>query len=273
MSSIIKKDKPLVSVIVPVYNMQEYLDDCVNSIAESLYPAIEIIIADDGSQDDSYRTAMKLAEKWRQRCSIKIIHQKNQGVSSARNNAIAAASGEFILPVDGDDKISPQFIGDAVSVFLKDSKVKVVIPRAEKFGEEHGEWVLPDFSLELLARKNFICATAMYRKSDWKKAGGYCEDFKGFEDWDFWIAMLKEGGNVVKLGDIGFYYRKRKGSKRIADRRFKKEMISKLNQRHPEFFQRVLGGPLRFHRSWSKLFNRLERFYIRLIHGYHAAWQ
>jgi len=204
-------------------------------------------------------TANLLAEKWSDRCPFKVISQQNKGVSATRNTAIANASGEFILPVDGDDKISPDFIGLAVEEFLKDDKVKVVIPKAEYFGDKTGEWHLPEFSLRLLARKNFMFVTALYKKSDWEKRGGYCEDFKGFEDWDFWISMLKDGGKVVNLDVVGFYYRKRKGTKRSADRKYKKEMIRRLNERHKEFFIRILGGPLRTCRSWSRIINALAR--------------
>ena len=252
-------DNPLVSVIVPVYNMQDYLKECIDSIAGSRYQNIEIVVVDDGSEDQSLDTAKVLAVKWSERCRILVIHQQNKGVSSARNTAIANASGEFILPVDGDDRISPELIGLAVEEFKKDDQVKVVIPKAEFFGEKRGAWVLPQFSLKLLARKNYIFVTALYRKRDWANIQGYCEDFKGFEDWDFWISMLKEGGKVVNLDTVGFYYRKRKGSKRSSDRKYKKDMVRKLNERHSEFFFRMLGGPLHYYRSWSRLINSIER--------------
>lgn len=260
--------EPLVSIIVPVYNMHLYLEECIDSAASSTYPNIEIIVVDDGSTDGSLDLANTLAIKWSRRCPFRVIHQQNKGVSAARNMAIANSMGNFILPLDGDDKIAPDFIEKAVAELLKDNQLTAVIPKAELFGDKSGEWVLPDFSLKLLARKNFICATALYRKTDWENAGGYCEGFRGFEDWDFWISMLKNGGRVVKLDSIGFYYRRRKNSKRSLDRLFKKEMIRKLNERHSDFFENTLGGPLRFHRSLSRIINTLNNLKNRLAPRY-----
>lgn len=261
-------EEPLVSVIVPLHNMRHYLEECIDSAASSTYSNIEIVVVDDGSTDDSLVLAYALAEKWKRRCPVIVIHQQNKGVSAARNTAIANSRGTFILPLDGDDKIAPDFIEKAVSELIKDSQVTVVVPKAELFGEKSGEWVLPEFSLKLLARKNIVCATALYRKTDWENAGGYCEGFNGFEDWDFWISMLKNGGRVVKLDSIGFYYRRRKNSKRSLDRKFKKEMIRMLNERHSDFFESTLGGPLRLHRSLSRIINTLNNLKNRMVPGY-----
>ena len=96
---------------------------------------------------------------------------------------------------------------------------------------------------------------AMYRKSDWERIGGYCEGIIAREDWEFWISMLKDGGEVRKLPYIALHYRVREGSKRVTDRALKKHVIAVLNRRHPEFFQRFLGGPLRYRRTWSRVIN------------------
>ena len=78
----------------------------------------------------------------------------------------------------------------------------------------------------------------MYRKSDWERIGGYCEEIIAREDWEFWISMLKDGGEVRKLPYIALHYRVREGSKRVTDRALKKHVIAVLNRRHPEFFHR-----------------------------------
>ena len=91
--------------------------------------------------------------------------------------------------------------------------------------------------------------------------GGYCESIIAREDWEFWISVLKNGGKVVRLPEIGLYYRVRKQSKRVTDRDLKRHVIDTLNRRHPEFFERELGGPLRYHRSWSVWQNRISRLF------------
>ena len=249
---------PLVSVVIPVYNMEPFLGETLDSVLASDYPSLEVVVLDDGSVDASYALARQYAEKDGR---VHVYTQLNMGVSAARNRAISLAKGEFILPVDADNKISREFIHNAVNVILQDEEVKVVSPRAEFFGNRSGEWKIPPFSLKLLARKNIMDTCALYRKSDWERVGGYNEDIIAREDWEFWIALLKDGGKVIKLPDVSLYYRVRSNSKRMTDRSQKKHVINVLNQRHPDFFERELGGPLRYRRTWSQLINKAYRLF------------
>ena len=262
-------EKPLISVIVPVYNMEAYLAECIDSILKSGYSPFELIIMDDGSTDKSLQIALEYAAK---HPNIKAETQANAGVSAARNAAIELAQGKYILPVDADDLIHKDFLEKAVEVLQKQPSVKVVTARAEFFGDKTGKWLLPDYSPALLARKNMLSACAMYRKSDWTACGGYCNYIPGREDWDFWISMLKNGGEVVKLNFTGFYYRYRSNSKRISDRGKKKQIIDILNQRHADFFKRELKGKLHYNRTFSKFFNStnnlLERTKLILHEDY-----
>lgn len=249
---------PLVSVIIPVYNMAEFIGETLDSVLASTYPAIEVVVMDDGSKDNSMAIVQEYAA-----CDarVKPYSQPNAGACAARNHAISLAQGHYILPVDSDDKIAPQFIAEAVKVLEQDPEVKVVYSRAEFFGDRTGEWKLQDFDINLLARKNFIPITAVYRKIEWERAGGYCEEIIAREDWEFWISVLKNGGKVVKLPQVLLFYRFRQNSKRVSDRKLKHHVIDTLNKRHPEFFERYLGGPLRYNRSWSWVINRLTRWF------------
>lgn len=249
---------PLVSVIIPFFNMEEFLGQTVEWVLDSTYPMLEIILVDDGSTDGSGAIARQYAQRYDH---ITYLTQENQGVSVARNHGITQARGMYIVPVDGDDRLCSTFIEEAVPILEMHPKVKVVTAEGEFFGDKTGRRKLPDFDLQLLARKNILHVTALYRKSDWQEAGGYCPEMKGREDWDFWISMLKNGGEVVKLPIIGYKYRIRPNSKRIQTRKLKQEINDQLNTRHPEFFERVLGGPLRIHRTWSKPYNKLLSFF------------
>lgn len=249
---------PLVSVVVPVYNMEAFLPETLDSILASDYPNFEVVVVDDGSKDASYRIACDYAKKDQR---VRAYTQPNGGACAARNQAVRLAKGEFILPVDADNLIEPGLIADSVKEILKDPSVKVVAPRADFFGERTGEWKLPPFSLHLLARKNIMDTCALYRKVEWERAGGYCESIIAREDWEFWIAVLKDGGKVVRLPEIGLHYRIRNVSKRVTDRLLKRHVVKTLNARHPEFFERELGGPLRYRRSWSVLLNRIYRLF------------
>ena len=246
-----------VSVIVPVYNMEQYLQETLVSIAQSDYPLFEVIVVDDGSTDRSLQIARQYAAS---DSRFTVISQPNKGVSAARNNAVHNSKGEYILPVDADNLIASDYIFKAAAVLDANPQIKVVSAQAEFFGEKSGLWHLPQFSLQLLARKNLIDTCAMYRRCDYDQTDGYCEYFTAREDWDFWLSMFERGGDFYRLPDIGFYYRVRQNSKRIQDRKFKRQLIDNLNLRHHDFIYLQLGGPLRYHRTWSRLINRIHTF-------------
>jgi len=256
------QEQPLVSVVIPVYNMEAFLPETLRSVLASTYPCMEVIVVDDGSTDGSQAIANGFAARDKR---VKVVAQPNGGVCRARNTAIAQARGKYILPVDADNTIEPTFIAHAVAAIESRPGIKVVAPRADFFGARTGEWRLPPFSLHLLARKNIMDTCALYRRADWERVGGYCEHIVAREDWEFWIAVLKDGGEVVRLPGIELHYRVRKVSKRTHDRRRKRHVIAVLNQRHSEFFERELGGPLRYRRTWSVALNRLHR----LLHPRH----
>lgn len=248
--------KPLVSVIVPIYNATPFLRETLDSILASTYRPIEVVMVDDGSHDDSLKIAQTYCE---QHAECQVIAQKNRGVSAARNTAIKAAKGTYILPVDADDKIANTLIEKAVEVIEHDNNIRVVGCRCWMFGAVDKEWKLPDFSHSLLARKNMIPATALYRKTDWERCGGYCEEEIYREDWDFWLSMMELGGTFYRLNEILFYYRitplHSTGSRRVLAKGRKKIIVDAINRRHPEYLKKYLGGPLHYHRSWSRIIN------------------
>lgn len=123
MAKQMKGDQPLVSVVVPVYNVECFLDECLCSILEQDYKDIEIILVNDGSSDKSGDICDKYAKKFEQ---IRVIHKENGGLSSARNTGISVATGEYITFIDSDDYyISRQAISILINV-LQEYDVDVV---------------------------------------------------------------------------------------------------------------------------------------------------
>ena len=110
----------LVSVIIPIYKVEKYLERCVSSIVGQNYNNLEIILVDDGSPDN----CPAMCDEWASRdARIRVIHQKNRGLSAARNKGIDIAQGEFICFVDSDDYVEVTMIEDMV--------------RAQKIGRAH----------------------------------------------------------------------------------------------------------------------------------------
>lgn len=245
--------KPLVSVIVPVYNASPYIRETLESIVASTYRPIEIVVVDDGSEDDSLAAATEVASVHPE---IHVIHQQNAGVSAARNHAICEAKGEWILPVDADDKISSTYIEHAMAAIRDD--VRVIGCQAEFFGEREGEWKLPAYSPELLARKNMIHISSLFRKADWERVSGFYEEDIYREDWDFWLSIMELGGEYIRLDETGLYYRVTKSSRRHTAKAQKRTIVDAINRRHPAFLEKYLGGPLHYHRSWSRFLNRFR---------------
>ena len=242
--------KPLVSVIVPMYNAAPFIGDTLESIIASTYRPIEVIIVDDGSTDESLCLAQFFAQH---QPEVQVLTQANAGVSAARNHAIRAAQGEYILPVDADDKISNTYIEHAVAAM--NEQVRVVGCRAQFFGAQQGEWKLADYSPERLARMNMIHISSLFRRADWKRVGGFCEEEIYREDWDFWLSIMELGGEYVRLDEIGLFYRVQKNSRRHTAKAQKRVIVDAINRRHHAYLERYLGGPLHYHRSWSRFLN------------------
>jgi glycosyltransferase involved in cell wall biosynthesis len=226
---------------VPCFNQAEYLFDSIRSVIQQSYPNWECIIVDDGSTDDTEAVAHSWCKKDER---FRYIHQENSGLSAARNTGIEQAKGDFILPLDADDKIADQYIEKAIEAFEQDPKLKLVYCRAHKFGMEEGAWDLPDFSLFDLAQGNIIFCSSVFRRSDWMAIGGYDPLMRhGLEDWEFHIRLLKDNGAATRLDYVGFYYRIKERSM-IADLDDTKdrEMKDLISIKHADFFVEQVGN-------------------------------
>lgn len=249
----------LISIVIPCYNCEEYIVETVQSVLDSDYKNIEIILVNDGSKDKTASIIDTIAKKYG---NISAFHIENNGPSKARNIAISKAKGEYILPIDGDDKIDANYISKAHHIISNSPQIKVVYCNAEYFGDKTGAWFLPDFSYELLATSNMIFISAMFRKSDWEKIGGFDEKMiHGIEDWDFWISMLKDGGKVYRLDYTGFYYRITIQSRTI--KLFKEGKIKQMYQyifnKHKDFFITYLTDPLNLIYQLEKANHELDK--------------
>jgi len=232
---------PVFSIIVHCYKHAHYLPEALDSVLSQSFSDWECIIVDDGSPDNTE----EIATKWEQRNGrFKLLQIENGGLSNARNQGINIARGEFILPLDADDKIAPDYLEKALPLFNESPSVKVVYGHARYFGAKDELWKLLDFDLKSLATKNMIYCSAIFRKKDWKKVGGYDVQMKyGFEDWEFWIAILKNGGEVRKLDSVCFYYRIAEGSMlRSMTESGQNELFNYMSAKHSDFYIEQLGN-------------------------------
>lgn len=213
---------PKVSVVIPCYNMGAYLDEAVVSVLQQTFTDFEIIIVNDGSTDPE--TVMLLSSY--DQPKTRVIHTVNQGVSAARNTGIREARGEYILPLDADDKIGPSYLQKAVAILDSSLEVGVVYCERVLFGERGGLDPLPDYDPRALLIDNCISPAALFRKNDWETVGGYSEKMVyGWEDWDFWISVSQLNKQVVKIPHTLFFYRVRNNSRDHSLRFYQKVIV------------------------------------------------
>jgi glycosyltransferase involved in cell wall biosynthesis len=200
-----------ISIIVPCYNHGKYLDDAIKSIHLEKYADIfELIIVNDGSTDDLTLQKMKELESK----GFQILHQDNRGLAAARNAGVSIAKGQYILPLDSDNKIIPEVFIEAAKKMDKDETLDVVYTNLEYFGNKRGERKVGHFDGVQLLASNYLDACALIRKKTLVEVGFYDGSMPGMgtEDWELWINMFLHNKKFAYLPKIGFFYRVVEGS-------------------------------------------------------------
>ncbi|ABW66795.1 glycosyltransferase family 2 protein [Desulfosudis oleivorans] len=199
---------PLVSVVIPTYNRGPMVTEAVASVLAQDYPAIEIIIVDDGSSDDTPGRLSPLKNR------VTIITQENRGVSAARNAGVAHAGGEYIAFLDSDDRWLPEKISTQTAFFA--SRPDALICQTEETWIKNGKPLFPrarhkkrsgmifEPSLELCLVSP---SAVMMRKDFFLDVGGFDESLPACEDYDLWLRIsmvhpvyLIETPLVIKQG-------------------------------------------------------------------------
>jgi glycosyltransferase involved in cell wall biosynthesis len=199
------------SVVVPYYNMGQYVEECISSVFASTYKNIDVIIVNDGSTgEENLEILGKLADKY----PIKIINKTNEGLALARNSGAKAAGGEYLAFLDPDDTIDATYYTKAISVLKKYKNVHFVGCWAKYFGGATGYW--PAFNPEppYLLIHNMVNSSALiYKREAFITAG--LNDPKmvfGMEDYESVISMVEQGYQGLVLPEPLWNYRVRKDS-------------------------------------------------------------
>ena len=215
--------KPVISVIVPVYNVQDYLAQCLDSILSQTFSDFELICVNDGSEDNS----RAILEEYRKRdARIKIVDKENGGLSSARNAGMEAAKGEFYSFVDSDDWIDKTMLEKLYNK-IQDTGSDIAICAVHQFDETNQKIddSNPYYTLEFFdaafdnrafsykETKPFlmdVCVMAwnkLYRRSHIEKCSALFPDGLIFEDGPFFFSIFFKTQRVCIVRDFLYYYR------------------------------------------------------------------
>jgi len=185
----------LVSVIVPVFNRQDYVAETIESIVKQTYSNIEIIIINDGSTDDSEKIIRSFDAKYPD--TINLINQQNQGQVKARNNGLKVARGEFIAFLDSDDvwlldKVEKQICLFKNKIGLVYSGVQYIDALGKEIGDEQCDQDIRGSVYEKLIVKNRMTGGTVIVKSEaLEKVGLFDETLEAAENWDLWIRVTQ----------------------------------------------------------------------------------
>ena len=228
----IKNARPRISVVIPCYNHGRFVDEAVDSVLNQTFQDFEIIIVNDGSTDPVTNELLRNYH----RPHITVYTIENSGTPGARNYGIERSRGEYIFPLDADDKIAPECLEKCLSVLDRNPKFGFVYAYVKFFGgEEEGEWFTEQFNGPRLLLGNMVCGSSLIRRKAFDDVGGYnIEMREGREDWDFWIGMVEKGWQGYRIPEHLFLYRKRAGT-----------MSSKSNMPHNRV--RLLGRIVKNH--------------------------
>lgn len=247
------------SIIIPVYNVEKYLEDCLNSIQPQSFTDYEILLIDDGSTDRSPEICDRYAMS---ESRIRVIHSQNKGVSHARNLGIEAAEGDYFLFVDADDVLAGKDAIRDIMQFTKDPEVDMVAARSDEFYDgkqiaklsegrsDSRHYAADSGELRRFASANLMMANLYSRQviSDTK----FDTRIKLGEDCLFLIEIISNVRKAIIYDRIFYYRRLRQGS--ASHTCYKQGMIEENEFLLQAFYKELYGKP-----GGDELF---EKYYV-----------
>lgn len=195
--------RPAVSVVVPCYNGGRFLDGLMESLRRQIFRDFEIVIVDDGSDEDDTKRKLAALE-----AHARVVHQDNRGLSAARNTGIRAARAELVMSLDCDDTIEPPFLEEAMAAMAAaPADIAAVFSHKRLVGAGSG-LLERHFNRFDLLFTNPMPSGLLLRKSAWEAVGGYDETMRdGYEDWEFYLRLMRMGYRAIVIPKPYLLYR------------------------------------------------------------------
>jgi glycogen synthase len=207
-----RRSGPLVSAIVPYFQLEGYVEETVASLAEQTYESIEVVLVNDGSLREEDAVLEELADRY----GARLVTQPNAGLGAARNFGISQASGRYVMPIDADDRLAPGFVERCVTVLEEDPDAAYattwsayIKPGGEPYGAGIG-WA-PYGNWSSLVRRNNVAGTctAVIRRRFFDQGFGYSDELTSYEDWFLYRELHEAGHYGIVMPDRLFEYRVR----------------------------------------------------------------
>ena len=194
------------SIIIPCYNQAEYLPDAIESVLKQTYKPHEIIVVNDGSQDETRYVA--------QSYPVRYIEQVNKGLASARNTGLMNMTGDYFFPLDADDMMLPNCLQRVADTIAYNPGADIIAPSFKEFGVRDTTVILmQDPKLEDFKTANRIGYFSAIKKEALLEAGGYSPRMIwGYEDYHLWFDLLKRGKKIVAIPEVLILYRTKEHS-------------------------------------------------------------
>ena len=236
-----QENQPLVSIVIPCYNHEGFVQDCIRSVIDQTYQNIELIIIDDGSKDNSVTKIQKLLEKCKARFArFEFRHRPNVGLSATLNEALEWSRGEYFSVIASDDMIFENKTTTQV-VFLEEHQTCIAvcggISIIDQDSNEISQRVLKansfNFDQVIMLEHELPAPTQMIRLEILKKTGGYDTDIK-LEDWYMWL-LLAQKGELYYIPKLFSKYRSHESNtfKQINTMHNGRMQILELYKNHP----------------------------------------
>jgi glycosyltransferase involved in cell wall biosynthesis/GT2 family glycosyltransferase len=224
----------LVSIVIPAYNPAAFLLEAIASASAQTHPHLEIVLVNDGTYKPESLAILGLAS----RMVGAYIEQPNRGLGAARNAGFRAAQGEYIVPLDSDDLLEPNYIAECLAA-LRGSDAAFAYTDFEVFGTQNFEERPGAYNLYQLLDRNYLTYAALIRKHDWERWGGYDETLKclGYEDWEFWLRLGAHNRFGRYVPKPLFRYRKHGASLYDVARARHRDFVAYIQSLHPELYE------------------------------------
>ncbi len=227
-------ERPLITVGIPCYNYGRFLREAIDSVLASTFQDFEIIVVNDGSTEPETLAVLEDLERNPPAgARLRVVHQENQGLAAARNKGAALGLGKYVVSLDADDRIDPTYLEKVAWVLENQPQYGFCYSLVQRFGAENTIWKTEPFSLEKALRYNHVPTGAAFRREAWVEAGGFRNELRGQDDWNFWITLGAKGWDGYLIEEPLFFYRTHPTSMwsniQISDREKTAEKIRALN--------------------------------------------